>query len=128
MKIETKLKNKYKNHEVEVYEYMVALIDQLVFEYGEINPSWELSLDMISDWYSVYISARNSIKEKGVSWIDANGNIHKNPDLSSLSNATNVIQSMLRSFAANPYQKSKMKAFDKDIHDSSQYVMSIMEN
>jgi len=125
MKLETKLKRKYQDKQLEVKEYMEALIDQLVSEYGDLNPSWELSFDMICDWYEIYVAARNSIKEKGVSWIDVNDNIRKNPDMSTISVATNTIQGILRSFAQNPYQKSKMKALNKDLSDETDYVKAI---
>jgi len=128
MRLDTKLKKKYEDRPADVQEYMAGLVDQLVFDYGEVNPSWELSLDMICDWYTVYVGARDDIKENGISFTDAAGGLHKNPSLGVMNTATLHIQSILRSFAASPYQKSKMKSLNKDIKDDSRYLEGIFNN
>ena len=53
MKTETRIKKQYDSEPEEVKEYMHDLIDQLVRDYGVIDPSWTVSLDMICDWYNV---------------------------------------------------------------------------
>lgn len=128
MKTETKLKTKYASKPEEVREYMNDLIDQLVLDYGSINPSWSLSLDMISDWYDVYVKAKSEIAETGVSFMSSRGDFRTHPAFNAMNTSSSQIQHLLKSFAASPYQKSKMKALDKDISDSSEYVKSIMEN
>jgi hypothetical protein len=45
-----------------------------------------------------------------------------------MNTATLHIQSILRSFAASPYQKSKMKSLNKDIKDDSRYLEGIFNN
>ena len=128
MKTETKLKKQYENQPAEVKEYMCDLIDQLVNDYGEINPSWALSLDMICDWYNVYVQARADIKEKGVSFKSSRGDYRPHPSFSALNTASSQIQKLLSSFAASPYQKSKMKSLDKDIRSDDDYIAGILEN
>lgn len=128
MKIETKLKNKYAQQPEEVKDYMNDLIDQLVLDYGSINPSWSLSLDMICDWYNVYVTAKDEMKETGVSFMSSRGDFRTHPAFNAMNTASSQIQHLLKSFAASPYQKSKMKALDKDIRDESEYIDGIMNN
>ena len=128
MKTETKLKNRYATKPDEVREYMNDLIDQLVLDYGSINPSWSLSLDMISDWYDVYVKAKSEIGETGVSFMSSRGDFRTHPAFNAMNTASSQIQHLLKSFAASPYQKSKMKALDKDVRDESEYMKAILEN
>lgn len=128
MKIETRLKNKYAEEREEVRDYMNDLIDQLVLEYGAVNPSWSLSLDMICDWYNVYVQAKADIAETGVSFLSSRGDYRTHPSFNAMNTSSSQIQHLLKSFAASPYQKSKMKALDKDISNDEAYVNSILEN
>ena len=128
MKLETKLKKQYEAQPQVVREYMSDLIDQLLVEYGAINPSWALSLDMICDWYHIYADARDDLKTYGTTFTNSRGDICKNPAFSAMNTASSHMQNLLKSFAASPYQKSKMKSLDKDIRDESEYMKGILEN
>ena len=128
MKLETKLKNRYADKPEEVKEYMYDLIDQLVLDYGAINPSWSLSLDMICDWYNVYVTAKSEIAQTGVSFMSSRGDFRTHPAFNAMNTSSSQIQHLLKSFAASPYQKSKMKALDKDVRDDSEYMRKILEN
>jgi len=129
MKLETKLKKQYESQPEEVRDYMYALIDQLLVDYGAINPSWALSLDMICDWYHIYVDAKNDLFTNGTTFTNSRGDICKNPAFSAMNTSSSHMQNLLKSFAASPYQKSKMKSLDKDaIRDESDYIKSIMEN
>lgn len=128
MKIETRLKNKYSEQPEEVKDYMNDLIDQLVLDYGAVNPSWSLSLDMICDWYNVYVTAKAEIAKTGVSFMSSRGDFRTHPAFNAMNTSSSQIQHLLKSFAASPYQKSKMKALNKDITDDKEYVDAIMNN
>ena len=131
MKTETKIKKQYDSEPDEVKEYMYDLVDQLVLDYGSINPSWSLSLDMICDWYNVYVKARDDIKTTGVSFLSSRGDYRPHPSFSAMNTASSQIQKLLSTFAASPYQKSKMKSLESrknDVYDDSEYVRAIMEN
>ena len=129
MKTETKIKNRYVDEAEEVRDYMNDLIDQLVKDYGEINPSWVISLDMICDWYNVYVMAKNEIKEQGVSFSSSRGDYRPHPSFNAMNTSSTQIQKLLSSFAASPYQKIKMKSLDKDtIRDDSALAESIFVN
>lgn len=129
MKTETKLKKQYDREPQEVREYMSDLIDKLVDDYGVIDPSWTVSLDMICDWYNVYVQAREDIKSTGVSFLSSRGDYRPHPSFSAMNTASSQIQKLLSSFAASPYQKSKMKSLEKhgsDIYDEAEYVKNIL--
>ena len=128
MKLETKLKKQYEAQPQVVREYMSDLIDQLLVEYGAINPSWALSLDMICDWFHIYTDAKNDLIKNGTTFTNSRGDICKNPAFSAMNTASSHMQNLLKSFAASPYQKSKMKSLDKDIRDESDYMRNILEN
>ena len=131
MKTETKIKKQYDNEPDAVKEYMYDLVDQLVNEYGSIDPSWTVSLDMICDWYNVYVQARDDIKTTGVSFLSSRGDYRPHPSFSAMNTASSQIQKLLSTFAASPYQKSKMKSLESrgsSINDESEYVKAIMEN
>lgn len=131
MKTETRIKKQYDSEPEEVKEYMHDLIDQLVRDYGVIDPSWTVSLDMICDWYNVYVKARNDIKETGVSFLSSRGDYRPHPSFSAMNTASSQIQKLLSTFAASPYQKSKMKSLDRQggkIFDESEYVQGILSN
>ena len=128
MKEETKLKKQYANQPDEVREYMEDLIDQLIIDFGAINPSWVISLDMVCDWYRVFVDAKQSIAENGLTYKNAHGTIVRNPAFTALSTSSTQIQQLLRSFAASPYQKSKMKSLDRDVRDETEYMRAILEN
>ena len=131
MKTETKLKRQYDAEPEEVKEYMYDLIDRLVEDYGGVDPSWAVSLDMICDWYNVYVKAREDIKETGVSFLSSRGDYRPHPSFSAMNTSSSQIQKLLSSFAASPYQKSKMKSLDRQdskIYDESEYVNGILDN
>lgn len=131
MKTETKIKKQYDNEPDAVKEYMYDLVDQLVSDYGMIDPSWTVSLDMICDWYNVYVQARDDIKTTGVSFLSSRGDYRPHPSFSAMNTASSQIQKLLSTFAASPYQKSKMKSLESrgsSINDESEYVKAIMEN
>ena len=131
MKTETRIKKQYDSEPEEVKEYMHDLIDQLVRDYGVIDPSWTVSLDMICDWYNVYVQARNDIKETGVSFLSSRGDYRPHPSFSAMNTVSSQIQKLLSTFAASPYQKSKMKSLDRQgakIYDESEYINGILEN
>lgn len=128
MKTETKLKKQYEDQPENVREYMYDLIDQLVSDYGAVNPSWALSLDMICDWYHIYTDARDDLKNNGITFTSSKGDLCKNPAFSAMNTASSHMQNILKSFAASPYQKSKMRALDKDPRDETDYMKNILEN
>ncbi len=129
MKESTKLKKKYSERPDAVREYMNDLVDQLIIDYGEVNPSWEASLDLIADWYSIYVLAKQSISELGLTSVNSKtGVISRNPAFTAMSTASTHMQQLLGQFAANPYQKSKLKSLDKDVRNETDYLKSILEN
>lgn len=131
MKTETRIKKQYDDQPEVVKEYMHDLIDQLVRDYGVIDPSWTVSLDMICDWYNVYVQAREDIKKTGVSFLSSRGDYRPHPSFSAMNTASSQIQKLLSTFAASPYQKSKMKSLDRQgsgVFNESEYVNSILQN
>lgn len=128
MKEITKIKHRYFSQPELVRDYMYDLIDQLVIDFGEINPSWMISLDMVCDWYRVFVDAKKSIADNGLTYKNSHGTIIRNPAFTALSTSSTQIQQILRSFAANPYQKSKMKSLDPEVRREDDYIRSIMEN
>lgn len=129
MKDSTRLKNRYNNKNERVREYMHTLIDQLIIDFGEVNSSWIASLDLMADWYSIYVLAKDSIEEHGLTSVNSKtGAITRNPAFTAMSNSSSHMQQILQTFAANPYQKSKLKTFDRDIRNETDYLKSILEN
>jgi phage terminase small subunit len=83
---------------------------------------------MVCDWYRVFVDAKKSIADNGLTYKNSHGTIVRNPAFTALSTSSTQIQQILRSFAANPYQKSKMKSLDPEVRREDDYIRSIMEN
>jgi P27 family predicted phage terminase small subunit len=107
------MKQRYKDYDPEVSDYMNELIDQLVNDFGDVNPSWVTALDVIGDWYGIYLDARKSLNEKGVIVTKSNGDVQKNPAFSVFTMATQQLNNAMKTFGANPMSKAKMKHYEK---------------
>lgn len=109
------LKKNYEDKPKQVVDYMNNLIDALSKEFGEdIDPSWQSSLDMVCDWFQVYINALDDIKEHGAVVKSPSGVTKTNPAFNILNTSTRIINDILRTFAATPLAKSKLKALGKN--------------
>ena len=112
----TDLKKKYKKSNKQVSDYMNNLIDTLSKDYGDgIDPSWEASLDLMSDWYLIYCNAIEEIKENGPVVKSPSGVSKVNPAFNVANTATRILNDILKTFAATPVAKSKMKALGKNV-------------
>lgn len=85
----------------EVNDYMKNLVSQIKKNYGDVDPTWESSLQMLSDWYVVYIQARQTILESEDPSLQHKAFIRMNT-------SSNMIQSISKSFALNPMSQTKM--------------------
>ena len=47
-------KERYKDYDPRVYEYMCVLIDQLTAEYGEAKDEWLLMMDLLAQNLVIY--------------------------------------------------------------------------
>ena len=111
----TKLKRKYNSKTEQVRDYMTNLIDTLAKDYGDdIDASWEASLDMAADWYQIYVDALEDIKNNGAVVKSPSGVSKTNPAFNVINTATRILNDILRTFAATPLAKSKMKALGKN--------------
>ena len=130
MKVETKLKKQYESLDPEVNEYMCGLIDNLVNDYGSVQESWSLNLDMIADWYGMYVNAVKDIKTNGLTFTSAQGNLCKNPSFNVMTTASSQIQGLLRQFAATPVTKQRLKYLDQraPIDDKKASLEYILDN
>lgn len=111
----TKLKKKYEKNNPQVSDYMTKLIETLAKDYGDdIDASWEASLDLCADWYQIYTDALQDIKANGAVITSPSGVTKTNPAFNVINTATRIINDILRTFAATPLAKSKMKALGKN--------------
>jgi len=111
----TKLKRKYNSKTEQVRDYMTNLIDTLAKDYGDdIDASWEASLDMAADWYQIYVDALEDIKNNGAVVKSPSGVSKTNPAFNVINTATRILNDILRTFAATPLAKSKLKALGKN--------------
>lgn len=121
--------DKYKDYAPEVQEYMKMLIDSLTADYGSINPSWWISLDLIADNLWMYKEGIKTLRNEGLSYKNREGRLVKNPAFSICNNAQAILVPLLKSFAANPVQRSKLKALESVDSDTikDNYIASLTE-
>lgn len=108
MKVETKLRNRYKDDPQEVQDYMFGLLDKLINDYGFIDQSWTVQLDMIRDWYVMYIDAIANLRKQGVTYMTSDEKVVQNPNFKIMDTCSKNINAILRTFATDPVAKARM--------------------
>ena len=115
-------KKLYKNYDKRVQEYMSNVIECLKEDYGKIPESWRISLDLIADNYSIYLTALDNIKTNGLIKTDNQGRTSKNQCVQIMNNAQQCLTNLLKSFALTPVSKAKMRNFEYDSFDEDDFL------
>lgn len=112
--LKSTLKESYKEYNKDVVDYMDRLVDLLIEKYGEINPAWTVSLEMIAFNYDIIRKCQKDINQYGLEKEDSRGRNHKNPSLMVLNQAQNYLIKFLNAFGLNLAAASKLKNIDTD--------------
>ncbi len=117
MDLKETLRESYKGYNKSVVDYMDKLVDLLIDKYGEIDPAWTVSLELIAFNYDIIRRCQKSIKEDGLEKTDARGRLSKNPALMVCNQAQDHLLKFLNAFGLNIASASKIK--DPDNQDDA---------
>ena len=106
-------KERYKDYDPRVKEYMDVLIEQLTAEYGEAKDEWLLMMDMLAQNLVIYYKGYDDILENGMYVFDAKGNRQRNPAITLQLKSQAYIQKIIHNMGWNIMSKSKIKAPEK---------------
>lgn len=106
-------KERYKDYDPRVYEYMCVLIDQLTAEYGEAKDEWLLMMDLLAQNLVIYYKGYDDILQNGMYVTDARGARQRNPAITLQLNTQAYITKIISSMGWNIMSKSKIKAPEK---------------
>lgn len=86
------LEERYSKYDERVFDYMKIVINYFIKSYGAVSKEQILNFDMLADNFSVYYTALDDIKRRGVEATDSLGRLQRNPNLSLFLNTQNYIQ------------------------------------
>ena len=115
--IPTRFKNLLKDCSPTVKEYMESIMLGLIDTYGEIDPSYYSSLQLLRDNYEIYNTCYQDIKKNGPVEVDSQGRRVKNKNFTCLWECQRTLQSLLKSFGYTPMSKTKLRAIKKETKD-----------
>lgn len=111
--IPTRFKNLLKDCSPTVKEYMESIMLGLIDSYGEIDPSYYSSLQLLRDNYEIYNTCYQDIKANGPVEVDSQGRRVKNKNFTCLWESTRNIMALSKAFCFTPAMKTRMKAISK---------------
>lgn len=101
-------------------ETIKKIQDYLVKQYGDIQPQWEMTLNLLADNLDLYYDCRKSIKDNG---IFDDTSYKKNPLLTTCKDLQATIMKQIQHFGLSPYAISKIKQTEDD--DSEDFIESL---
>lgn len=111
--IPTRFKNLLKDCSPTVKEYMEAVFEGLIADYGKIDPSYYSSLQLLRDNYEIYNTCYQDIKANGAIEIDSQGRRVKNKNFTAMWESQRNIMALSKAFCFTPAMKTRMKAISK---------------
>lgn len=111
------VKKLYAEYDERVKTYMDSLIECLKEQYGEIDPTWYCSLDLIAFNYQTIQKCKEDLLIHGVEKEDKRGRLSRNPNVAVCNQAQGNLLKLLNSFGLNIMAKSKIKqigGFEED--------------
>ncbi|MBD5229545.1 MAG: P27 family phage terminase small subunit [Bacteroidales bacterium] len=90
--------------------------------YGAIDPSWELTLELLEDNLYQYFEYKNIIKQAGVFNFET---YRKNPLISTLKDIQATIIKQVLNLGLSPYAKAKIKITEDD--NSDEFINSLTQ-
>lgn len=109
-----KITDRYANYDKRVIDYMTNVVNCLQEDYGVVNKSWLVSLDLIANQLVVYFNAMDDIEKNGMYHNDERGRTARNPMFLVMTQANDRIVKLLQNFGLTPMSKSKMKSIDSN--------------
>lgn len=98
----------------EVKRFLVAVIQDLAKDYGDIDNSWYCTLRLVKDTYQLYVECYEEVKKSGTVELDGQGKRVKNKYLSCLFECQRTLQALLKSFGYTPVSKTRLRALKKE--------------
>ena len=111
--IPTRFKNLLKDCSPTVKEYMESIMLGLLDSYGEIDPSYYSSLQLLRDNYEIYNTCYQDIKANGAIEVDSQGRRAKNKNFTAMWESQRNIMALTKAFCFTPAMKARMKAISK---------------
>ena len=115
----TRFKNLLKYCSPTDKEYMESIMLGLIDTYGEIDPSYYSSLQLLRDNYEIYNTCYQDIKKNGPVEVDSQGRRVKNKNFTCLWESTRNIMALSKAFCFTPAMKTRMKAISKGQNEKS---------
>lgn len=112
--IKEKLRESYIGYNKSVVAYMDNLVELLIQKYGEIDPAWTVSLELIAFNYDIIRRCQADIKKNGLEKEDSRGRMSKNPALMVCNQAQDHLLKFLNAFGLNLISASKIKDLESE--------------
>lgn len=107
-----------------IKKYIEDTKQQLTEEYGEIKPSWEVTLSLMEDTLEMIVDLQEGIKERGL--FDEKGK--KNPLINSLKDYQTLMLRLSQKIGCtSPYDISKIKKLSEE-DDTEEFIESLIKD
>lgn len=120
-------KNRFSKYPADVQEYMENVYNCLVEDYGKLQESWLVSLDLIASNYDILLKAKADIDANGLLRVDEHGRTFKNQNVAIYSTAQSLLVNLLKGFALQPVIRSKMRQLEQNdvLETEDEYIDSL---
>lgn len=95
-------------------KYIEAINAYLKQKYNQIQPEWQLSIDLLADNIATYEKCKEVVDKVGIYDYETG---KKNPLLSTMKETQGVILKQIQHFGLSPYAVSKIKSMAVDDED-----------
>ena len=103
------IKKHFGQYDKAVQAYMKNLVISLEKQYGELDETWLVSLELIAFNYDLILKCQADIAKNGLEKYDNSHRLVKNPCISTLNNAQAYLIKLLSAFGLTVMSKSKLK-------------------
>lgn len=109
----------------ETQEYISAVKESIINQYGKILPEFLCQLQQLQDFYFEYRKASEEQKRQKVIVSFDNGVMAVNQNLSAMLKISGIIDKLVKNFGLSPLAKSKIKKSKDDTEDTDDFFNEI---
>lgn len=104
----------FKDYSKETKKTMKQITDFLISKYGNIEPQWEMTLNLIADNLDLLQECKESVKQNGI-YSSVRG--VKNPLISTIKDINATLLKLNQQLGLTPWADSKIKGTNDDTTD-----------
>lgn len=101
-------------------DYIKATRNYLVSQYGDVQPEWEMLLELLKDDFELYKRIMDIIEVQGISTAPQS----KNPLLSTAKDLQATMFKIIQHFGISPYSAAKIKMSQPD--DTNDFIDNLL--